>query len=98
MLAAMRAEHEAPESATAETVKGDALDMPFPSDSFDRVVAAEILEHVPHDTAAMKELYRVLRPGGIAAVTVPSFLPERVCWALSEEDQTNGGGHLRIVK
>lgn len=96
MFAAMRAEGEAPENATAETVKGDALDMPFPTDNFDRVVAAEIFEHIPHDTAAMKELYRVLKPGGIAAVTVPSFLPERLCWALSEDYHTNEGGHIRI--
>ncbi len=96
MFAAMRAEGEAPEGATAETVKGDALDMPFDDASFDRVVAAEIFEHIPHDTAAMKELFRVLRPGGIAAVTVPSFLPERLCWALSEEYHTNEGGHIRI--
>ncbi|WP_026123072.1 class I SAM-dependent methyltransferase [Nocardiopsis halotolerans] len=96
MFAAMRQEGEAPAEARAETVKGDALDMPFDNDGFDRVIAAEILEHVPHDTAAMAELFRVLRPGGIAAVTVPSFLPERLCWALSEEYHTNEGGHIRI--
>ncbi|WP_160051804.1 class I SAM-dependent methyltransferase [Nocardiopsis sp. FR26] len=96
MFAAMRAEGQAPEQASAETVKGDALDMPFEDASFDRVIAAEIFEHIPHDTAAMAELFRVLRPGGIAAVTVPSFLPERLCWALSEEYHTNEGGHIRI--
>ncbi|GAB3207977.1 class I SAM-dependent methyltransferase [Marinactinospora endophytica] len=96
MFAAMRAEGEAPHDASAETVKGDALDMPFEDASFDRVIAAEIFEHIPHDTAAMAELYRVLKPGGIAAVTVPSWLPERICWALSEEYHTNEGGHIRI--
>ncbi|MDA2804312.1 class I SAM-dependent methyltransferase [Nocardiopsis suaedae] len=96
MFAAMRAEGEAPQETEAETVKGDALDMPFDDGSFDRVIAAEIFEHLPHDTAAMAELYRVLRPGGIAAVTVPSFLPERLCWALSEDYHTAEGGHVRI--
>lgn len=96
MFAAMRAEGEAPADTEAETVKGDALDMPFDDASFDRVIAAEIFEHLPHDTAAMAELYRVLRPGGIAAVTVPSFLPERLCWALSEDYHTAEGGHVRI--
>ncbi|GLU46699.1 methyltransferase [Nocardiopsis ansamitocini] len=96
MFTAMRSEGEAPGGAEAETVKGDALDMPFDDASFDRVVAAEIMEHIPHDTAAMAELYRVLKPGGIAAVTVPSWLPERICWALSEEYHTNEGGHIRI--
>ncbi|RCV51134.1 class I SAM-dependent methyltransferase [Marinitenerispora sediminis] len=95
MFAAMRAEGEAP-AAEAETVKGDALDMPFDDAAFDRVIAAEIFEHIPHDTRAMAELYRVLRPGGLAAVTVPSWLPERLCWALSEEYHTNEGGHIRI--
>ncbi|WP_461003820.1 class I SAM-dependent methyltransferase [Streptomonospora sediminis] len=98
MFAAMRAAGEAPPEteSSAETVKGDALGMPFDDGSFDRVIAAEIFEHIPHDTAAMAELYRVLRPGGIAAVTVPSWLPERLCWALSEEYHTNEGGHVRI--
>ncbi|KII00178.1 methyltransferase [Streptomonospora alba] len=98
MFAAMRTAGEAPaeSEAAAETVKGDALDMPFDDGSFDRVIASEIFEHLPDDTAAMAELHRVLRPGGIAAVTVPSWLPERLCWALSEEYHTNEGGHVRI--
>ena len=45
---------------------------------------------------AMNELARVLRPGGLAAITVPSFLPERVCWALSTEYHEVPGGHVRI--
>ncbi|GAA3758181.1 class I SAM-dependent methyltransferase [Salinactinospora qingdaonensis] len=96
MFSAMRTAGEAPAGAQADTVKGDALDMPFEDGTFDRVVAAEILEHIPHDTQAIAELYRVLRPGGIAAVTVPSWLPERLCWALSEDYHTNEGGHVRI--
>ncbi|AAZ54610.1 conserved hypothetical protein [Thermobifida fusca YX] len=96
MFAAMRAEGEAPAEATAETVRGDALAMPFDDNTFDRVIAAEIMEHIPHDTAAMAEMYRVLRPGGIAVVTVPSWFPERICWALSEEYHTVEGGHIRI--
>ena len=48
------------------------------------MIAAEVLEHIRDDSAAMNELARVLRPGGLAAITVPSFLPERVCWALSD--------------
>ena len=96
MFGAMRLAGEPPEGADARTVRGDALAMPFPDASFDRVIASEILEHIPHDTAAMAELYRVLRPGGIAAVTVPSWLPERVCWAISEPYHTAAGGHVRI--
>jgi hypothetical protein len=38
----------------------------------------------------------VLRPGGIAAVTVPAWLPERVCWRLSDDYHNVPGGHVRI--
>ncbi len=96
LLAAMRAEGEAPETASARTVVGDALSLPFPDGSFDRVIASEILEHIPDDRSAMTELTRVLRPGGLVAVTVPRWLPERLCWALSEEYHQVDGGHVRI--
>lgn len=96
MFAAMDKEGEIPEGASGDTVVGDALDMPFPDASFDRVIAAEVLEHIPDDMAAMREIVRVLKPGGRAAVTVPSFLPERICWALSEDYHTAPGGHIRI--
>jgi SAM-dependent methyltransferase len=77
-------------------VNGDALALPFADGEFDRVVAAEVLEHIPDDAAAMAELARVLRPGGTVAVTVPRWLPERVCWALSDAYHANEGGHVRI--
>ncbi|GAA3839059.1 class I SAM-dependent methyltransferase [Sphaerisporangium flaviroseum] len=96
MFAAMDKAGEVPPEATAETVTGDALAMPFPDASFDRVIAAEVLEHIPDDMAAMREIHRVLKPGGLAAITVPSFLPERICWALSEAYHTAPGGHVRI--
>ena len=70
--------------------------MPFGDEVFDRVIAAEVLEHVLDDQRAMNELARVLRPGGLAAVTVPSWLPERMCWALSAEYHQVPGGHVRI--
>ncbi|WP_171055309.1 MULTISPECIES: class I SAM-dependent methyltransferase [unclassified Nonomuraea] len=96
MFAAMDKAGEVPEGATGETVRGTALDMPFEDGVFDRVIAAEVLEHIPDDMAAMREIFRVLRPGGTAAVTVPSFLPERICWALDEDYHTAPGGHVRI--
>src|SRR5919109_1119527 len=70
--------------------------MPFGDGMFDRVIAAEVLEHILDDQRAMNELARVLRPGGLAAITVPSFLPERICWALSDEYHEVPGGHVRI--
>ena len=46
----------------------------------------------------MAELFRVLKPGGLAAVTVPRWLPEKICWALSDEYHEVEGGHVRIYR
>jgi hypothetical protein len=43
-------------------------------------------------------LVRVLKPGGDLVVTVPRFLPERICWALSAAYHHEPGGHIRIFK
>jgi SAM-dependent methyltransferase len=96
MLAAMREEGEAQPPGAARAIRCDATNLPFGNDSFDKVIAAEIMEHVPNDWRAMAEVARVLRPGGVAAVTVPAWLPERVCWALSDEYHEVPGGHVRI--
>jgi SAM-dependent methyltransferase len=96
MCQAMRAEGQAPAAAGSAAVSGDATAMPFADASFDRVIAAEVFEHVLDDQQAMNEVARVLKPGGIAAVTVPSWLPERICWGLSREYHEVPGGHVRI--
>jgi len=96
MFGAMRAAGEASQEAGATAISGNATAMPFGDGTFDRVIAAEVLEHVLDDQRAMNELARVLRPGGLAAVTVPSWLPERICWALSTEYHEVPGGHVRI--
>jgi SAM-dependent methyltransferase len=79
-------------------VQGDALHLPFADSSFDRVIASEVLEHIPDDVTAMAELTRVLRPGGTMAVTVPRGLPEAVNWALSDAYHEVPGGHVRIYR
>ena len=61
-------------------------------------MAAEVLEHLPHDEQAMAELFRVLKPGGLIAVTVPRWGPELVCWALSSAYHEVEGGHVRIYR
>lgn len=96
MFVAMDKAGEVPEGATGEIVQGTALEMPFEDGTFDRIIAAEVLEHIPEDMTAMREIFRVLKPGGTAAITVPSFLPERICWALDEDYHTAPGGHVRI--
>jgi len=84
--------------AEATTVHGDATAMPFADGEFDRVIAAEVLEHIVEDEAAIGEIARVLRPGGLAAVTVPRWGPEKLCWLLSDTYHANEGGHVRIYK
>jgi SAM-dependent methyltransferase len=98
ILRAMAEAGEAPPSATAETAVGDALALPYPDRTFDCVIASEILEHVPTDNAMLDELIRVLKVGGVLAVTVPRWLPERLCWLLSEDYHSNDGGHIRIYR
>ena len=96
LTAAMAEAGEAPPPARAAVTRGDATAMPFPDASFDRVIAAEVLEHIPADQQAMHEIARVLRPGGLAAITVPAWLPERICWRLSDDYHNTPGGHVRI--
>ncbi|HEX2043122.1 MAG TPA: methyltransferase domain-containing protein [Acidimicrobiales bacterium] len=98
LLAAMRDEGEAPRTALGTAVTADGLALPFADAAFDRVVAAEVLEHVADDAAVVAELARVLRPGGTLAVTVPRWFPEQVCWALADEYHAPAvaGGHVRI--
>jgi len=87
-----------PATVQAGAVQGDALHLPFPDASFDRVIASEVLEHIPDDVTAMCELARVLRPGGTMAVTVPRCGPELVNWILSDAYHDVPGGHVRIYR
>jgi len=96
MVAAMQEAGEVPPGARAECAAGDATALPFPDGSFDLVIASEVLEHIPADRAALREITRVLAPGGTAAVTVPAWLPERICWRLSDDYHNVPGGHIRI--
>ncbi len=96
LFVAMREAGEVPLGAEADVKEGDALALPFADDEFDRVVAAEVLEHIPADLQAIGELARVLRPGGTLAVSVPRWFPEIVNWKLSEEYHNTPGGHIRI--
>jgi SAM-dependent methyltransferase len=98
MFAAMAAAGEAPSTAHALAVHGDGTSMPFPDGAFDRVIAAEVLEHLPADHAVLAEISRVLAPGGRLAVTVPRWWPERICWALSSAYHEVEGGHVRIYR
>lgn len=58
-------------SAPAVSVRLSLLALPFPTASFDAIIANHVLEHVVDDRMAMAELFRVLRPGGLAILQVP---------------------------
>jgi SAM-dependent methyltransferase len=79
-------------------VAGDARELPFSSGLFDRIIAAEVLEHIPEDRVVIAELARVLRPGGTMAVTVPRWWPELLTWAISDDYHNVPGGHIRIYR
>jgi len=97
-LQAMNLAGEAPAGASFALVQADAGDLPFPEQSFDHVIVAEVLEHIPADGRAIFEIARVLRRGGTLAVSVPRWFPERVCWALSDSYHDRPGGHVRIYR
>jgi ubiquinone/menaquinone biosynthesis C-methylase UbiE len=74
----------------------DALNLPFADDTFDKVICSEVLEHIPDYHGALREIERVLKPGGLLCASVPRSWPERVCWTLSREYYSVPGGHVRI--
>lgn len=74
----------------------NALSLPFDDNSFDKVICSEVLEHIPDYRGALREIDRVLKPGGLFCASVPRRWPERLCWAFSEDYHKVRGGHLRI--
>jgi SAM-dependent methyltransferase len=76
----------------------DVTALPFKDDAFDCVICSEVLEHVPRQDAAIHEATRIVRPGKDLVISVPRFLPERICWALSEDYHKANNGHIRIYK
>ncbi len=75
-----------------------ALRLPFPDACFDKLICSEVLEHIADYRGALREIERVLRPGGLLCASVPRRWPERVCWRLSEEYRRVPGGHVRIFR
>src|SRR5690554_813233 len=55
-------------------VKADICNLPFSDNEFDVILCNHVLEHIPDDTKAMQELYRILKPGGFGVVQIPQDL------------------------
>jgi ubiquinone/menaquinone biosynthesis C-methylase UbiE len=77
---------------------GNINDIPIQSASLDAVMCSEVLEHVDSPEESIHELVRVLKPGGVMALSVPRYLPELICWKLSKEYSQTPGGHVRIFR
>ena len=54
-------------------VSCDATKLPFADDRFDVVLATDIIEHIDNDSRALREIHRVLAPGGYTIIAVPAF-------------------------
>ena len=55
-------------------VKADICNLPFKDNTYDIILCNHVLEHIPDDTKAMQELYRVLKPGGMGVFQIPQDL------------------------
>jgi SAM-dependent methyltransferase len=97
-FAAMVEAGEIAQERYVSALQGDATRLPFNDGTFDRVITSEVLEHIQDDVSAIRELVRVLRPGGTFAATVPTWYPEKINWLLSDEYHApkSVGGHVRI--
>jgi SAM-dependent methyltransferase len=69
---------------TGEVVSGSVLEMPFAGDSFELAVCLDVIEHLDDDLGALRELRRVVAPGGSLLVTVPAYP-----WLWSGHDEVN---------
>jgi len=78
-------------------LRGDALRFPFADGTFDKIVCAEVIEHVEDDRHGVAELARILAEGGKIAITVPTRMTEHVYDWLSREYFRTPGGHVRKV-
>ncbi len=92
-------------------IKSTVTKIPLKSNSFDKIIMTEVLEHVENDGQALKEAHRILKPGGTMILTVPNwnfpFLWDPFNWILQRFFNTHitadfwSGiwlGHLRLYR
>jgi SAM-dependent methyltransferase len=88
----------APAKLSGGVLQGDVFRLPFRGGRFDRVICSEVMEHVHDYPAALRELVRVLRPGGTLGVTVPTAITEKLYLLLTRDYFESPGGHIRIFR
>lgn len=78
--------------------KINATKLPFPDKSFNKIICTEVLEHIENDRLALAELHRVLKPNGIAIITVPNknypFFWDPINWVLERFFHTHIPSHV----
>jgi SAM-dependent methyltransferase len=72
------------ERGVGEVIEGSVLEMPFAADSFELAASLDVIEHLEDDLAALRELRRVVAPGGSLLITVPAYQ-----WLWSGHDEIN---------
>lgn len=84
-------------------VKADICNLPFDDNLYDVILCNHVLEHIPDDTKAMQELYRVLKPGGMGIFQIPQDLSRAVTFSddsiTDEKERTKIFGqydHVRV--
>ena len=79
-----RASRSPARARAGEVIEGSVLEMPFESASFDLAVSLDVIEHLEDDLGALRELRRVVAPGGALLITVPAYQ-----WLWSGHDEIN---------
>ena len=72
------------ERGAGEVIEGSVLEMPFEANSFELAASLDVIEHLDDDLAALRELRRVVAPGGTLLITVPAYQ-----WLWSGHDEIN---------
>lgn len=72
--------NEVAKKCETKRVVGSILEIPFNDNTFDYVISSEVIEHTPDPYVAIKEIYRVLKPGGIMVLSTPNQFWKWTLW------------------
>ncbi len=79
-------------------IRGNTFELPFADATFDKVICSEVMEHVHDFAGAARELARVTKPGGLAAITIPTTTSEHLYLRVGDDYFESPGGHIRIFR